>query len=123
MNIHPYIENAIHVAKEACKSGKETAIWFGHKVSCIMNDHILPTLRNIGTVALANFRTFQQYAAKNLGQAFVISGAFFVAGLGAFEIANNNKPGIARTAWKTVGLAAFICGVATAGACLAAIPA
>ncbi|MEI8366741.1 MAG: hypothetical protein WCF65_10030 [Parachlamydiaceae bacterium] len=122
MNIQSFLDSVVTAAQNSYVKGKAAAIWCGHNISVVTNDHIIPAVKTLCSLALASFRSFQVYAKDNLGAALTISSLCVVAGMGAFEMANNDKTdGLVRALWKVVGVAAFICAAGTAGASIAVL--
>lgn len=103
-DIATYAAAALHVAKEY-------ALWAGHKIQIGISNHLIPTVKSILAWVAAHFKTFKTFVQTGPGMVFAISTGIFLLGIAAFKIADHKayeEDLLAKTAWKTLGIFAFV---------------
>lgn len=115
MDIQPIINQISSFATHAYETTKIGALWCGHAIKVGYAQYAIPAAGKLSKIAIKAFDLFQQLLKSGPGVIFAIAGVFMLAGISAFKLADRKdyeEDMLAKTAWKTTGIAAFITATA-----------
>lgn len=104
--------------------GKQFVSWCGHKLQTGFTNYLLPFIQRAWTWAAANFTHVRNLIKTGPGATFAVAATLFLAGVAAFKIADHKAHEeniIAKTAWKALGISAFVCATMTTSLGIAAV--
>lgn len=102
-------------AIKAYELSKAGVIWSGHFIKISYSDYAIPAAKKLSEVAVIAFNLLQRLIRTGPGMIFALSGTLLLVGVTAFKLADRKayeEDLLAKTAWKTVGIAAFISATA-----------
>jgi len=124
MNISSVVDNGAKLGSSALSNIQAAANWCGHTIQAGFSNYILPAAQKLYSLAAIAFGSISVFAATSPGVAISIAVSLFIAGYGAFTIANleaTKENCCAGLMWKTIGVAAFVYSAAMTGGCLASV--
>lgn len=118
MDIEPIINQMSAFAIHAYEVTKAGVIWGSHIVKEGYSRYAIPAAEKLLDVAKAAFTLLQNLIKTGPGLIFALAGSLLLAGVTAFKLADRKayeEDMLAKTAWKTVGIIAFVSSTALTG--------
>src|SRR5262249_18522422 len=115
MDFAPIAKTILACANHAYEIGKATITWCGHTIKEGYSLYVIPASEKISAIALISFNQLEKMMLLGPEKIFSIAGGLLLASIIAFKIADRKayeEDMIAKTAWKTLGVASFISSTA-----------
>jgi hypothetical protein len=124
MNIRLNLESAGTHALNTLHAMQQFAIWGGRQIRSGFVNYLVPAIKMIWTNARLAAKNLIDAVSHGHGLAFSIAGGLFVTGVAAFKLAEHyayEQDLVAKAAWKTVGVAAFVGATAAVSVAIASL--
>ena len=115
MDIQPIANQISTCASKVYQVGKTGVLACGHVAKVGYSRYAIPAAEKLSAVAAVLFNLLQKLVQTGPGIIFALAGTLLLAGITAFKLADRKayeEDRLAKTAWKTVGIMAFISATA-----------
>lgn len=111
MDIQAFKSGIVEGSAYSYEMIKKAAIWGGRKIQLGFTNYLVPAVKAIWSWSASSFNILKDAVHTGPGCLFAMAAVFFVAGVTAFKIADckaleDNV--CAMTAWKALGIIAFV---------------
>lgn len=115
MNAQSIASQITTFSSQAFKTNKMSVLWLGHTIKVNFSRYGIPVAEKLSQLALIAFSYFQKLLRSRPGFIFIAAGGVLLLGITAFKLADRKdyeENMLAKTAWKSVGIIAFISATA-----------
>lgn len=124
MHIQPALDKIAQCTTQIYETGKAFVLWGGHKIQAGISLYVIPAAQKLYELAVSSLYALGRMIKNGPGAILVIATALFATGIAAFKMADREAYEdnlLAQTAWKTLGVTAFISATAFTSLGIAAI--
>ena len=111
MNIQTAANKMIHGAQDVIDAASHFIVWAGHEIRLISSNYVAPALKKLWAGAMKVAHFVQNLVKAGPKIPFGIATALFLTGVMAFKMVDrkaNEDDVVVKTAWKVLGIAAFV---------------
>lgn len=111
MNIQTAANKIIHGAQDVIDATGYYIIWVGHEIRLLSSNYVVPALKKLWSGAMKAAHFVQNLVKAGPKIPLGIAAGLFLTGVMAFKMVDrkaNEDDVIAKTAWKALGIAAFV---------------